>query len=80
LYESRAIAKYLVAKYDPKNTHGLMPTEPADVEGLQACALFDQAVSVEVNNFESHALRICHERVFKPYVLQILVDHDSRAS
>ncbi|KAJ7250087.1 glutathione S-transferase [Mycena haematopus] len=43
LYETRAICRYIAAKY-PES--GLVPTEP------KANALFEQAASVEVTNFD----------------------------
>ncbi|KAJ7657210.1 glutathione S-transferase [Mycena polygramma] len=46
LYESRAICRYIAAKH-PES--GLLPTEP------KANALFEQAASVELTNFEPSA-------------------------
>ncbi|KAK6966505.1 glutathione S-transferase [Favolaschia claudopus] len=46
LYETRAICRYIAAKY-PK--YGLIPTEP------KANALFEQAASVELTNFDPSA-------------------------
>ncbi|KAF7332913.1 Glutathione S-transferase [Mycena venus] len=46
LYESRAICRYIAAKY-PES--GLIPTEP------KANALFEQAASAELTNFEPSA-------------------------
>ncbi|KAF7342234.1 hypothetical protein MVEN_01811400 [Mycena venus] len=43
LYETRAICRYIAAKYPAS---GLIPTEP------KANALFEQAASVELTNFE----------------------------
>ncbi|KAF9001534.1 hypothetical protein BDQ17DRAFT_1358379 [Cyathus striatus] len=48
LYESRAIARYVVAKYPTQGTQGLIPTD------LKANALFEQAASTEFANFHLH--------------------------
>lgn len=58
LYESRAIARYLAAKY-PSKGPALLPTEP------KANALFEQAASVEQFNFDGTATAIVAEKVFK---------------
>ena len=58
LFESRAIARYLVAKYGPDST--LVP------KGLQENARFEQAASIEAFNFEPDALGVLTEKVFKP--------------
>lgn len=55
LFESRAIARYLSAAYaDGK----LIP------KGLKENALFEQAVSIENNNFQPDAYAMVFERVF----------------
>ncbi|KAI9573208.1 glutathione S-transferase [Boletus coccyginus] len=59
LYESRAIARYLIKKYPNQGTAGLIPTDPKEE------ALFEQAASVEVSNFNAHAAPIAYEKVFK---------------
>lgn len=59
LYESRAIARYLEAKYPNQGTK-LIP------DGLKERALFEQAASVEVNNFDPYASYAVGETVFKP--------------
>lgn len=56
LYESRAISRYLVQQYGAKS--GLIPTDPKKL------AKFEQAASVEVSNFDSHASTIAFEKVF----------------
>ncbi|THU91382.1 glutathione S-transferase [Dendrothele bispora CBS 962.96] len=61
LYESRAICRYLEAKYPNKDLK-LAPS-PSDVK---ASALFEQAASVEQNNFEPHASKAAYESVLKP--------------
>lgn len=58
LYETRAIARYLVAKYGPQS--GLIPTE------LKKLGIFEQAASVEFSNFTPHASVLAVERVLKP--------------
>ncbi|KZP30697.1 glutathione S-transferase [Athelia psychrophila] len=58
LYESRAIGRYLAAKY-PAQGPTLLPTE------LKARALFEQAASVEVANFDPAALGLAVEKIFK---------------
>jgi glutathione S-transferase len=61
LHESRAICRYLVAKYGPKGC-ALAPTE------LKAQALLEQAVSIESGYFESPAGVILREKVLSKYV------------
>lgn len=56
VYESRAIARYLVAKYGKGK---LIPTD------LKELALFEQAASIEQNNFDPYASGIGAEKVFK---------------
>ncbi|KAG2109405.1 glutathione S-transferase [Suillus discolor] len=59
LYESRAIARYLIKKYPNQGTP-LIPSDP------KAQALFEQAASVEVFNFTNFVQPIVFEKVFKP--------------
>jgi len=54
VYESRAICYYIASKYPDQGTP-LLPT------GLQANALYQQAVSVEAFHFNSHALSAARE-------------------
>ncbi|KAJ7611103.1 glutathione S-transferase [Mycena polygramma] len=61
LYESRAICRYLAAKYPAAN---LMPS-PTD---LKAYALFEQAASIELTNFDPTAARWGLEMVIKPTI------------
>ncbi|KAG6852872.1 hypothetical protein C0991_008452 [Blastosporella zonata] len=56
LYESRAICRYLEEKF-PNNGPKLIPTE------IKAKAIFEQAASVELNNFE--------ERVHSNYLSDV---------
>ncbi|KIJ10103.1 hypothetical protein PAXINDRAFT_172254 [Paxillus involutus ATCC 200175] len=60
LYESRAIARYLIKNYPENGTQGLIPSDP------KAEALFEQAASVEVSNFNAFAAAVAVEKVFKP--------------
>ncbi|QRV93594.1 glutathione S-transferase [Ceratobasidium sp. AG-Ba] len=60
VYESRAIARYLVAKYG--NGSSLLPT-PSDAK---AYALFEQAASIEYSAFDPPASGLAYERVFAP--------------
>ncbi|KAJ6588591.1 thioredoxin-like protein [Mycena capillaripes] len=62
LYESRAIARYLVAAY-PENGPALIPAAGA---GVKAHALFEQAVSVEGFVFDPTVTGILVERLLKP--------------
>ncbi|KAJ6582588.1 glutathione S-transferase [Mycena vulgaris] len=59
LYESRAICRYLAEKYASQGTP-LIPTE------IQAKALFEQAASVELANFEPYARGVYNEALRKP--------------
>ncbi|KAI6039590.1 glutathione S-transferase-like protein [Pisolithus marmoratus] len=59
LYESRAIARYLIRKYPNQGTPGLIPTDPKEE------ALFEQAASIEAFNFNPFAAGIAYEKVFK---------------
>jgi glutathione S-transferase len=47
LYESRAICKYIALKYSNQGT-SLVP----EMSNLEAVALFEQAISIEQNNFD----------------------------
>ncbi|KAF7974718.1 hypothetical protein HWV62_11379 [Athelia sp. TMB] len=58
LYESRAICRYLLARY-PSAGAALIPTE------IKANALFEQAASVELANFNEAAYGLVAEKVFK---------------
>ncbi|KAG1818023.1 glutathione S-transferase [Suillus subaureus] len=59
LYESRAIARYLIKKY-PNQGAPLIPSDP------KAEALFEQAASIESFNFTAFVAPIVAERVFNP--------------
>ncbi|KAG6884277.1 hypothetical protein C0993_012559, partial [Termitomyces sp. T159_Od127] len=59
IYESRAICRYLADKF-PNQGPKLMPTDP------KKKAIFEQAASVEITNFDTYASRAVAEMVFKP--------------
>ena len=61
VYESRAIARYLDAKF-PNQGPKLVPT------GLKENALFEQAASIELSHYNFPAATAAYEKVFKPYV------------
>lgn len=60
LYESRAIARYIVSKYDKEDKSGLLP------RGEIAAAKFEQAASLELTKFDPAALGLATELFFKP--------------
>jgi glutathione S-transferase len=60
LYESRAICRYIALKYREQGT----PLVP-DVNDLKATALFEQAVSIEQNNFDPSAMGMVYEKLYK---------------
>lgn len=62
VYESRAIARYLAARYGPH----LLPSP----EGFSAIARFEQAASTEVATFDPVANRLVFEMIFKRYFKQ----------
>ncbi|KIJ64564.1 hypothetical protein HYDPIDRAFT_154224 [Hydnomerulius pinastri MD-312] len=60
LFESRAIARYLVKKYTLKGSPSLIPSKPKEE------AIFEQAASIETTNFEPHAMGISLEKFYNP--------------
>ncbi|KAF8225640.1 glutathione S-transferase [Tricholoma matsutake] len=60
LFESRAICRYIEAKY-PEREPRLIPTDP------MANALFEQAASFESSAFEPHAFGAFMEMLRKPF-------------
>lgn len=60
LFESRAIARYLVTKYGGKGS-SLLP-DRSDVEKF---ALFEQAASIELSNFDPYMNALSWEVIFK---------------
>ena len=65
LYESRAIARYLIRKYPNQGTTGLIPTDPKEA------ALFEQAASVEVSHWNAHVAPFVFEKLIKQCVSTI---------
>ncbi|KAG8998926.1 hypothetical protein FRB94_006509 [Tulasnella sp. JGI-2019a] len=61
LYESRAIGRYIATKYANQGTK-LLP----DPKDLKAMALADQALSVEISDFDPSASGIVREAIFVP--------------
>ncbi|TFY56552.1 hypothetical protein EVG20_g8883 [Dentipellis fragilis] len=59
LFESRAISRYIATKWADQGT----PLIPAD---LKAQSLFEQAASIEQNDFDIFASGYCAEKVFNP--------------
>ncbi|TCD71593.1 hypothetical protein EIP91_007340 [Steccherinum ochraceum] len=64
LYESRAIARYIVNKYDKDGKSGLIPHDPV------AAAKFEQAAAVELTRYEPHVAALSSELFFKPVLLK----------
>lgn len=64
IYESRAIGRYIATKYAPFGTPGLIPPQ----SDLLGWARFEEAASIEQNNFDPYASGIAVEKVFKLYV------------
>jgi glutathione S-transferase len=62
LFESRAIGRYLVAKYGPGSGSTLVP-DPSDIV---ATAKFEQAMSIENNNFDPTGGQLALELLLKP--------------
>lgn len=60
LFESRAICRYLVAKYGSKTT-----TPDSDRGDLVKLALFEQAVSAEYSYFDPSVFSLAYEKMFK---------------
>jgi len=62
LFESRAIARYLVTKYGGKES-SLLP----DRSDVDTFALFEQAASIELSNFDPYMNALSWEVIFKKY-------------
>ncbi|KAG8685040.1 hypothetical protein FRC11_011209 [Ceratobasidium sp. 423] len=60
IFESRAIARYLVAKYAPNSPLLPSPSDP------KAYGLFEQAASIEYSTFDPPASSLAFEKVFAP--------------
>ena len=63
LYESRAIARYVAAKYKANISTALLPDVATET---QKYAKFEQAASVELANFDHYASPAAAELIFKP--------------
>ncbi|CAE6533650.1 unnamed protein product [Rhizoctonia solani] len=61
IYESRAICRYLVAKYGKDS--GLVPNQG----DLKAYGLFEQAASIEYSSFDPYAAPLTAERIFSKH-------------
>ncbi|CCM05619.1 uncharacterized protein FIBRA_07848 [Fibroporia radiculosa] len=61
LYESRAIGRYIALKYAGQGNK-ILP-DPSDFKNT---ALFEQAASIELTNFDPFASGLAFEKVFKP--------------
>ncbi|TCD64728.1 hypothetical protein EIP91_003684 [Steccherinum ochraceum] len=70
LFESRAIARYIILKYDKENKSGLLPR---DIVGT---AKFEQAASFELTKFEPFAASLSSELVFKPVLFKKETDQE----
>ncbi len=60
VYESHAIARYLALKYG-----GVGKVIPDPLKDAQKYALFEQAASVELSNFDPSAAELAYENIFK---------------
>ncbi|CAM0135279.1 hypothetical protein VKS41_000137 [Umbelopsis sp. WA50703] len=64
LFESRAICRYLIHKYQTKDTLQLIP------EDIQQAALVEQYISVETSEYGSCVDKYVYESVFKTHLGQ----------
>jgi glutathione S-transferase len=62
LFESRAISRYLVAKYG--NGSSLVPS----MSDFKAYGLFEQAASIEYSSFDPAMVGLASERVYAKWV------------
>lgn len=62
LFESRAIARYICAKYADQGTPGLLP----DMKDPVAYGIFEQMFSVETCYWDNTTLSIAHEGLYGP--------------
>lgn len=69
VFESRAICRYLVAKYAKNGSTLRVPTQPAEV------ARFEQLASVEYSYFDPPVTQLAYEKLFKMYVLCGMQNH-----
>ncbi|KAG2170777.1 hypothetical protein JADG_010516 [Aureobasidium aubasidani] len=61
IFESRAICRYLVAKYASPDSVMLSPTKLEDI------ASFEQVASVESSYFDTSIFKIAYEKMFKQF-------------
>ncbi|KAH0290414.1 glutathione S-transferase III, partial [Aureobasidium sp. EXF-3399] len=61
LFESRAICKYLVAKYASPDSGMSLPELPEDI------AMYEQAASVEYSYFDTSVFKLAYEKKFKEF-------------
>ncbi|KAG9664746.1 hypothetical protein KCU64_g462, partial [Aureobasidium melanogenum] len=61
VFESRAICRYLVAKYAPSDSALLPLVDPEDL------ARFEQAASVEYSYFDTSIFKVAYEKIFKQF-------------
>ena len=59
IFESKAICRYLVAKYAPDDSELSLPKEARDV------GAFEQAASVEFSYFDPNVTKLAYEKLFK---------------
>ncbi len=64
LFESRAICRYVALKYGGVGVGKLIP----DTADLVETALFEQAASIELSNFDPAVSGLAHENIFKKFV------------
>ncbi|QRV78843.1 glutathione S-transferase [Ceratobasidium sp. AG-Ba] len=73
IYESRAIARYLVVKYGKDS--GLIPP----TSDVKAYGLFEQAASIEYSAFDPFAGGLARERIYYPMIgaptTEVLANH-----
>jgi glutathione S-transferase len=73
LYESRAICRYLINKYQTKDTVQLIPTD------LKQAALVEQYISVETSEYNGAVAKYVAEVVFKPMMGRGVTDPEVAA-
>jgi glutathione S-transferase len=61
LFESRAIARYIIKKWASQGTQELIPSD------IQTYAKFEQAASIETANFDPPASGLAVEKIFKKF-------------
>ena len=61
IFESKAICRYLVAKYATSDSSLTLPQNAGEL------AMFEQAASVEYSYFEPAVFKLAYELMFKKY-------------